>query len=240
MNLLFYSERCEYSKSVLLTLEKEGLIKYFNLISVDNPETQKQIAGRIKYVPSMTLVGCETILTINEIFKWISAQKFMSKNRDNLNPSPINPEINKPTSNIDKVNNLRNKLEAQSKTSTTTVNTTTTKNFTPYDQYSKGVQLTSINHDDPTLSGGTYSNINENTSNAIFTGEELALSSKRHKKLVAEYENSRKLQDIERNMQNKKPKHKLDFAQVKPTETEDLVHVGYYTEIIKDLTKSPR
>lgn len=247
MNLLFYSNTCQYCKSVRLTLEKEDLLKYFNLVCVDNPEIQKHLIGRIKSVPSMTLVGCETILDTVQIFKWIEAQKFMNKNqsmnfdphpKNPLPPQPSSPQSQQAASNINKLNDLRNKLCTPSASGSTQDKP---KDFVPYDLYSRGgLQLTSIEHDDPILSSNTYSNINENTSNTIFTGEEISLSSKRHKKLLAEYENARQLQDIERNMQNKKPKHKIDFTKAKAVENQDLVHKGYYTEIIKDLTKSSR
>jgi hypothetical protein len=245
MNLLFYSTTCKYCDSVLLSLQKEDLLKYFHLMCVDNPEVFNQVTGRIKSVPSMTLVGCETILDTVQIFKWIEAQKFISNNRNatsNMDPQPKNPkdpfasQPNQVSSNMNKLNNLRNKLCTPQQQ-----NNNTNKDLTPYDLYSKGgLQLTSIDHEDPILSGNTYSNINENTCNTIFTGEEIALSSKRHKKLVSRYEDARKLQDIERNMTYKKPKQDIDFSKTKAAETENLVHKGYYTEIVKDLTKSSR
>lgn len=254
MNLLFYSNTCDYSKSVLLTLQKEGLLKYFKLICLDNPEMRKQVVDKIKYVPSMILVGCENVFTIAEIFKWIEAQKFLSKNNGdpayfNTSPkqSPACQQANSSMSNKDKLNNLRSKLCTQ------TTQQTVSQDLAPFDLYSKGaLQLTSVSHDDPIISGGAYSNINENTSNTIFTGEEISLSSKQHKKLVNEYKNIFQLQDIERNMMHKKPKQKIDFTQTKvetstgivtasgSNKPEDLVHTGFYTEVVKDLTKSTR
>jgi len=255
MNLLFYSNTCEYSKSVLLTLQKEGLLKYFNLICLDNPEMRKQVVDKIKYVPSMILVGCDNVFTIAEIFKWIEAQKFLSKNNSDpayFNTSPKQNGTNNPppkqqiNTNKDKLNNLRNKLCSQQVQQVQ-------QDLVPFDLYSKGaLQLTSVSHDDPIISGNVYSNINENTGNTIFTGEEIPLSSKQHKKLVNEYQNIFQLQDIERNMTHKKPKQKIDFTKTNINTTtgiatasganklEDLVHVGYYTEVVKDLTKTTR
>lgn len=244
MNVLFYSNKCEYSKSVILSLEKEKLLEYFKLVSVDDPEMRKKLSGIIKFVPSMILVDCENVLTLTEIFKWIEGQRFLTKN-PTLNTA-TNVVQKSSLSTMEKLNNLKNKLgnlnnnDTNTKTNPVNSQSENKTSFDAFDQYSKFVQLTPIDKEDP--NNNIYCGINENNNNTIFTpivdnddtlGKKL--STKRHTKMLESRENARKLENIERNMLIKKPKENIDFTKEGPKE--ELVHVGYFTEIVKELNK---
>lgn len=250
MNVLFYSNKCEYSKSVILSLEKEKLLDYFKLVSVDDPEVRKRLSGLIKIVPSMMLVDCENVLTLTDIFKWIEGQRFLTKSPVVNNTSGCVQKQSLQSNTMDKLNNLKNKLCAvnntannNAETNATNTNTENKTSFEAFDQYSRFVQLTPIDKEEP--SNNSYCGVNENNANAIFTPivdkDDLhgnKLSTKKHTKMLESRENARKLENLERNMIIKKPKETIDFTKEAPKE--ELVHVGYFTEIVKELNKQER
>ena len=254
MNVLFYSEKCKYSNSVILSLKNEGLINYFKLICLDNPLEREKVTGLLQGVPSMMVVGRTDVLTLTDIFKWIESQRFISRNQD-LNRKSNSMQIaqNTRASNIDKINELKNKLNTNNFSTVPTnqnpevkpnqnpeVKSNSedkSKDFIAFDPYNRTVQLTPIEKEEG--NNNLYCNINESNINKLYTAEEeKKLSSRRHEKLVEEFKNMRKMQNIERNFQNKKPKTEIDFTKQGPKD--ELVHKGYYTEIVNDLTKSSR
>jgi len=230
MNMLFHSDKCEYSKSVILSLKQANLLDNFKLICVDDKIVRDKVKDFIKVVPSMTLVECPNILTISEIYKWIEGQKFMTKN------ATTNSRNARQMNSIDKVNDLKNKFNKNLQKVET--EPWKTGDFLAFDPYAKHISLTSVDKDDD-ING--YSLVSDTTENKIFTGEEEnKLCEKDHEKLLRKQEKIRKFEEIERNINNKKSENKMDFTKIKITDTEKLVHNGYYEEIIKDLSRTSK
>ena len=74
--MVFYSNKCNTSKNILILLQNENLIDKFELICVDN------ILDRLPpdmRVPLMRLVNVPEPLYAQNIYDWISQIKFMKK-----------------------------------------------------------------------------------------------------------------------------------------------------------------
>ncbi|QKF93981.1 hypothetical protein QKU48_gp0523 [Fadolivirus algeromassiliense] len=97
-NILFYSQKCEYCRNLLLLLRNENLLCYFKLICVDDkldkfpPDMQ---------VPMMVVNNVNKPLIAQETFKWIEqikyirSQQVMDINKKIIQQNSLNSTIKK-------------------------------------------------------------------------------------------------------------------------------------------------
>ena len=74
MNILFYSQKCEYCRNLLLLLKNENFIRYFKLICVD--DKLDKLPPDMK-VPTMIVVNINKPLVAQEAFEWVQQMKFI-------------------------------------------------------------------------------------------------------------------------------------------------------------------
>jgi len=74
VNLLFYSQRCETCRNLLILLKNENLINNFKLVCVDNNLSK---FPQDMMVPTMILVNINKPLVAQEAFEWVKQIKFI-------------------------------------------------------------------------------------------------------------------------------------------------------------------
>jgi hypothetical protein len=92
MKILFYSNKCEYSKKILLYLEKNNIKDEFKLINVDN----QKLPPEIKIVPTIIDSYINEILEGKKAFEYLSNIKYFNNptnNIDYISKLPENPKI---------------------------------------------------------------------------------------------------------------------------------------------------
>lgn len=78
-NILFFSNRCEYSKETLSKLKKYELLKNMIQVCIDNNDIQ--IPSFIQVVPTLYLTQEKNILTDTDIDTWIN-EKIKINNKE--------------------------------------------------------------------------------------------------------------------------------------------------------------
>jgi len=74
MNILFYSQKCDTCRNLLILLKNENLISYFKLISVDDKLDKLPQNMR---VPTMIVINLNKPLVAQETFEWVKQMKFI-------------------------------------------------------------------------------------------------------------------------------------------------------------------
>jgi len=98
MNILFYSQQCEYCRRLLLLLKTENLICYFKLICVDDKLDK---LPRDMKVPTMRVINVNRPLVAQETFEWVNQMKFirqqqvMDINKKIIQQNVLNANIKK-------------------------------------------------------------------------------------------------------------------------------------------------
>ena len=85
-DLLFYSNHCEYSKSVLIELLKRGSREKFYLVCVDN--TSVPIPSEIDRVPAI-ITRTKNLIMDGDVIKYIETFYAPSRDDDVSNPSQM-------------------------------------------------------------------------------------------------------------------------------------------------------
>ena len=93
-DVLFYSNKCKYSKQLIELLSDNDLIESYNLICIDN-NTEKY--PYIQRVPTLLVDDVKKPLVGVNAFNWINAKTNFNKNTNNINLNP--------NKNLDKKNN---------------------------------------------------------------------------------------------------------------------------------------
>lgn len=71
-NMLFFSNRCEHSKQLLVMMDNENLLGYFQRICIDN---DRRYAGNIKQTPMIIIYNNPIPFSGSECFVWLSKIK---------------------------------------------------------------------------------------------------------------------------------------------------------------------
>ena len=93
-DVLFYSNKCKYSKQLIELLSDNDLIESYNLICIDN-NTEKY--PYVQRVPTLLVDDVKKPLVGVNAFNWINAKTNFNKNTNNINLNP--------NKNLDKKNN---------------------------------------------------------------------------------------------------------------------------------------
>jgi len=92
MKILFYSNKCEYSKKILLYLEKSNSIDQFKLICVDN----QKLPSDIKIVPTIIDMNLNEVMEGKKAFEYLQNIKYFNNPTNNIENAaklPENPKI---------------------------------------------------------------------------------------------------------------------------------------------------
>lgn len=89
-NLLFYSNKCRVSMSILNILKNENMIQHFRMICVDDPNVVKNLPSGIDRVPTMVIPSIRRKLVGTEILVWVKTVK--SQNNRLVNQNQKVPE----------------------------------------------------------------------------------------------------------------------------------------------------
>jgi len=92
MKILFYSNKCEYSKKILLYLEKNNIKDVFKMINVDNIK----LPDDIKVVPTIIDTDLNEVMEGKKAFEYLSNIKYFNNptnNIDYISKLPENPKI---------------------------------------------------------------------------------------------------------------------------------------------------
>lgn len=98
MNILFYSQKCEYCRNLLLLLKNENLLGYFKLICVDDKLDKLPLNMK---VPTMKVLNVNKLLVAQEAFEWVNQMKFirqqqvMDINKKIIQQNLINTNVRK-------------------------------------------------------------------------------------------------------------------------------------------------
>ena len=91
MRIIFYSNRCEFSKKVLVYLEKNNIKEHFKLVDIDN----NKIPQDIKIVPTIIDTDLNDIMEGKKAFEYLINIKYFNNPTNNItNKLPDNPKIN--------------------------------------------------------------------------------------------------------------------------------------------------
>lgn len=85
-NFIFYSENCQPSKILMKYMEKEGLLKYFHLINIDNnphPEITHTPTLLIKNQANLH-VGKDAFIWLEQIKQWKITNTINNFNKDDI------------------------------------------------------------------------------------------------------------------------------------------------------------
>lgn len=74
MNVLFYSQKCDTCRNLLILLKNENLLGYFKLTCVD--DKLKQLPQNM-IVPTMIVININKPLVAQETFEWVKQMKFI-------------------------------------------------------------------------------------------------------------------------------------------------------------------
>lgn len=74
MNILFYSQKCEYCRNLLMLLKNENLLCYFKLVCVD--DKLDKLPPDMK-VPTLIVNNVSKPLVAQEAFEWVQQIKFI-------------------------------------------------------------------------------------------------------------------------------------------------------------------
>ena len=92
MKILFYSPKCEYSKKILLYLEKNNIKDFFKMLNIDN----QKIPNDIKIVPTIIDTDLNEIMEGKKAFEYLINIKYFNNptnNIDYISKLPDNPKI---------------------------------------------------------------------------------------------------------------------------------------------------
>jgi hypothetical protein len=92
MKILFYSSKCEYSKKILLYLEKNNIKDFFKMLNIDN----QKIPNDIKIVPTIIDTDLNEIMEGKKAFEYLINIKYFNNPTNNIElvkEIPSNPEI---------------------------------------------------------------------------------------------------------------------------------------------------
>lgn len=92
MKILFYSNKCEYSKKILLYLEKNNIKDQFKLICVDN----QKLPNDIKIVPTIIDMNLNEVMEGRKAFEYLQNIKYFNNPTNNIENAaklPANPKI---------------------------------------------------------------------------------------------------------------------------------------------------
>jgi len=88
MKILFYSNKCEYSKKILLYLEKNNIKDEFKMINVDNIK----LPDDIKIVPTIIDTDLNEVMEGKKAFEYLSNIKYFNNPTNNIEYIPKLPE----------------------------------------------------------------------------------------------------------------------------------------------------
>lgn len=94
MNILFYSEHCNYCKKLIVLINKKKLIDKFKFICVD---TNINLPTDIKKVPTMLVNDIDCVLEGKYAFEWVVNKDYFYLKTNNImknnkNKIPIIPD----------------------------------------------------------------------------------------------------------------------------------------------------
>jgi|688.fasta_scaffold214568_3 hypothetical protein len=170
MNILFYSQKCETCKNLLVLLKNENLLGHFKLMCVDdklNSLPQNMV------VPTMFLVNINKPLVALEAFEWVKQMKFIRQQQ---------------------ILDINKKIIQQTSTHGDNIK----KGPMGYDNIIMGSvsdKFSFTKNDNPLPQ--SYFGVNEENIHAIFTApkEKEAISKSEQSKLIKELESRRTQQD---------------------------------------------
>jgi hypothetical protein len=91
MKILFYSKRCEFSKKILIYLDKNNIKEQFKLIDIEISKIPKDI----KIVPTIIDTNLNSIMEGKKAFEYLINIKYFNNSTNNIeNKLPSNPVIN--------------------------------------------------------------------------------------------------------------------------------------------------
>ena len=92
MKILFYSNKCDYSRKILLYLEKNNIKESFKFINVD----ENKLPSDIKIVPTIIDTDLNEIMEGKKAFEYLSNIKYFNNPTNNIeyiSKLPENPKI---------------------------------------------------------------------------------------------------------------------------------------------------
>lgn len=101
LNILFYSNKCMGSQSLISLMQNEGLFKYFTPICTDDPKNI--IPKEIKVTPTLFVKNIPTPYIAGDAFTWLDKMKQWKLNEQIKRMS----EMQKKHSNIDDSNETK-------------------------------------------------------------------------------------------------------------------------------------
>jgi hypothetical protein len=93
MKILFYSNKCEFSKKILTYINKNEIQNIFKLVDIDTNVIPKDI----KIVPTIIDVNLNQIMEGKHAFEYLTNIKYFNIKTNNIelhNKIPDNPKIN--------------------------------------------------------------------------------------------------------------------------------------------------
>ena len=88
MKILFYSNKCEYSKKILLYLEKNNIKEVFKFVNVDD----NKLPSDIKIVPTIIDTDLNEVMEGKKAFEYLSNIKYFNNPTNNIDFIPKLPE----------------------------------------------------------------------------------------------------------------------------------------------------
>lgn len=99
-NVLFYSEKCKTCNLFITLCHNNKILKFFNLINVDNNIKQFSQQG-LKIVPTIFIKGLNRPIEGKDVFKWLESAMTLN---NNTTQNTINSEISKPNTGTGSIN----------------------------------------------------------------------------------------------------------------------------------------
>jgi hypothetical protein len=96
MKILFYSNKCEFSKKILTYINKNEIQDLFKMVDIDTNVIPKDI----KIVPTIIDVNLNQIMEGKNAFEYLTNIKYFNIKTNNIelhNKIPDNPKINEDT-----------------------------------------------------------------------------------------------------------------------------------------------
>lgn len=96
INVLFYSNNCAGSQTLITMMDNEGLLKYFHSICTDN---NSQVPPEIKMTPTLIVKNIPTPYVAGDAFAWLSKMKQWKLNEQIKNMNNLQKQ------HLEKMNN---------------------------------------------------------------------------------------------------------------------------------------
>jgi hypothetical protein len=94
MNILFYSNKCPYSRQLVDIIVKRGLTSVFRMVCVDDKGVA--IPAAITNVPTLIIQGASKPLVGTAALNWISMQRYINISTCNSTVRVDNPQLDCP------------------------------------------------------------------------------------------------------------------------------------------------